>query len=107
MVDLDDLNYAIMFLVVLNQLILDGYEAVWIGENEVMKMKTDIASKLWNKVGEKVGKGQLFGSTHLIRGYRETAVHQNMIPPIGHLVFVIHGIGQNMEASNIIKSASE
>lgn len=72
-----------------------------------MKIKTDITSKLWNKVGEKVGRGQLYGASKLMRGYREPCSPQNTTPPIGHIVFVIHGIGQNMDHSDIVKSASE
>lgn len=102
--DLLDVNIVVM-LVILNQLMLDSYEAVWIGEDVVMKVKTDIASKLWNKVGEKVGKS--FGSTRLMRGYVEPALSSDTVPPIGHLVFVIHGIGQNMNVSDIVKSTSE
>lgn len=29
------------------------------------------------------------------------------LPPIGHIVFVIHGIGQCMESSDICKTTSE
>jgi phospholipase DDHD1 len=93
--------------VVLNQVMLDGYEAVWIGDNEVVKLKKDITSKLWNKVGEKFGKGQLYGSTRLIRGYCTSASDSDGLPPIGHLVFAIHGIGQNMDNADIVKSTSD
>lgn len=80
---------------------------MWIGENEVMKVKTDPASKIWSKMGEKIGRGQLYGATKLVRGYKEPCSPKDGTPPIGHLVFVIHGIGQNMDASDIVKSAAE
>ena len=74
-----------------------------------MKIKTDLTSKLLNKVGGKVGISQQYGGTKLMRGYKEACLPTctRTSPPIGHLVFVIHGIGQNMDASDIVKSTSE
>ena len=96
-----------VFLVVFHQVSLNGYEAIWIGENEVMKVKKDLTSKLWSKVGEKIGRGQLYGATRLMRGYIEPATTDDCYPPIGHLVFVVHGIGQNLDMSDIVKSTNE
>uniref|UniRef100_A0A1X7VN80 DDHD domain-containing protein n=1 Tax=Amphimedon queenslandica TaxID=400682 RepID=A0A1X7VN80_AMPQE len=42
-----------------------------------------------------------------MRGYKEACLPTRTSPPIGHLVFVIHGIGQNMDASDIVKSTSD
>ena len=94
---------------VLHKLSLDRYDAVWIGENEVLKVKQGMtAAKLFNVVGEKVtGRSQSFGTTRLVRGYKEPASPADGLPPIGHLVFVVHGIGQNMESADIVKSTSE
>ena len=94
--------------VVLNKLSLDGYDAIWIGENDVLKVKQNMTSKLFNTVGEKVtGRSQTFGTTRLVRGYKEPSSSADCLPPIGHLVFVVHGIGQNMESADIVKSTSE
>ncbi|XP_019858671.1 PREDICTED: phospholipase DDHD1-like isoform X1 [Amphimedon queenslandica] len=93
--------------VVLNQVSCNGYEAVWTGENDIVKIKTDLTSKLLNKVGGKVGISQQYGATKLTRGYKEACLPTRTSPPIGHLVFVIHGIGQNMDASDIVKSTSD
>ena len=57
--------------------------------------------------GEKFGKGALFGSTKVVRGYKEAASGEDRTPPVGHVVFVVHGIGQNMDSSSIEKNASE
>ena len=57
--------------------------------------------------GEKLGKGQLYGATRLFRGYKEPASREDRVPPIGHLVFTVHGIGQNMGSSDINKSTTE
>ena len=79
---------------------------MWISDTVIYKMRKDIASKLLNRVGEKLGRGQL-ATTKLARGYKEPSSREDSLPPIGHLVFVVHGIGQNMEPSAIIKSSSE
>ena len=86
---------------------LNGYEVVWLGENEILKVKKDLASRMLSKVGEKLGKGLSYGSTRLTRGYKEPSLYSDSLPDIGHLVFAIHGIGQNMESSDIIKSTAE
>ena len=86
---------------------LKGYEVVWLGDTEILKVKKDITSRMLSKVGEKLGKGLSYGSMKLMRGYKESAVYSDQLPPIGHLVFAIHGIGQNMESSDIIKSTAE
>ena len=86
---------------------LKGYECVWVGDNEVFKVKKDITSRVLTLVGEKLGKGLSYGTTKIMRGYKEPALYSDSLPPIGHLVFGIHGIGQNMESSDIIKSTAE
>ena len=57
--------------------------------------------------GQKLGKGSLFGGTKVVRGYKECASLEDHLPPIGHVVFVTHGIGQNMDASSIQQSTKE
>ena len=42
----------------------------------------------------------------LQRGYKEAASHEHREPPVGHLVFIVHGIGQNMEGSDISKDTA-
>ena len=94
--------------VVLHKLSLDGYDAIWVGENDVLKVKQGVTAKLFNTVGEKVtGRSQSFGTSRLVRGYKEPASLADGLPLIGHLVFVVHGIGQNMESADIVKSTSE
>lgn len=73
-----------------------------------MKVKQGLTTKLFNTVGEKVtGRSQSYGTTHLVRGYKEPSSGEDCLPPIGHIVFVVHGIGQNMESADIVKSTSE
>ena len=93
--------------VIVNKLAVDKYEVWWMGGGDIYKMKKEMSTQFLNKVGEKFGKGQLVGATKLVRGHKESAVWLEKLPPIGHLVFVIHGIGQNMDQSDISKSCSE
>ena len=39
----------------------------------------------------------------LQRGFKDAASHEHREPPIGHLVLIVHGIGQNMGSSDIYK----
>lgn len=94
-------------LAIVNKLLLEKYEVLWLADMSVYKMKTDVTAKLWCKLGEKVGKGQLYGTTKLVRGYKEQAKDIDRAPPIKHLVFVVHGIGQMMDVSDICKSTAE
>ena len=58
-------------------------------------------------IGQKFGKGSLFGGTKVVRGYKDPASGEDRLPPIGHVVFVTHGIGQSMDASDITTSTKE
>ena len=57
-------------------------------------------------VGERLGKSQ-FGANKLTRGYKDHATTEDQAPPVGHVVFVVHGIGQNLDISSIEKNACE
>ena len=48
-----------------------------------------------------------YGGKQLRRGYWDMARTDDRLPVIGHVVFVIHGIGQCMEGSDICKTTSE
>jgi len=50
---------------------------------------------------------ETYGSNHLKRGYWDICRQSDCLPPIKHVVFVIHGIGQCMEGSDICKSTNE
>ena len=97
----------ISHLVIVNKLSLEKYEVLWLNDKEIFKMKKEISSQLWSKLGKTLGRGELYGSAKLVRGYKERASPEDREPPIGHLVFVIHGIGQSLDISDIAKSTSE
>ena len=92
--------------VILHKIELAGYTALWLGHSDVIKVKKDITSQLL-RVGGKIIKRDTFGSTKLQRGYRDAASKEDKPPPIGHIVFAVHGIGQNMESANVVKSVNE
>ena len=60
--------------VVLNRLVEEKYEVIWLSENEIYKIKKERMVHMVKKFGEKLGgKGQLYGSLRLIRGYQDPA----------------------------------
>ena len=49
----------------------------------------------------------LGAASQLHRGYHSDASPDDKPPDISHLVFVVHGIGQLLHMSNIVKSCAE
>ena len=49
--------------VIVNRLSLEKYEVLWTADDFVYKQKKEIGSQLWSMVGEKLGKGPLYGAT--------------------------------------------
>jgi len=118
-----------VFLTVARHKVTVGkHEVVWFGDTDVRWFKTsDYSSKVMNFVGRKLmGKGkhtshgmffsdfvllycvdETYGSKHLRRGYWDICRQTDCLPPIKHVVFVIHGVGQCMEGADICKSTSE
>ena len=85
---------------------MTSYDVLWFGHCDIVKVKKNSTSKVIRSVGAKI-KMESLGSTRLQRGYREPASREDKPPPIGHLVFAVHGIGQNMENADVVKSAAE
>jgi phospholipase DDHD1 len=90
----------------MNRLSLEKYEVLWMANDTIFKQKKEITSQLWSMMGERLGKGQAYGAARLQRGYKDAASHEHREPPIGHLVLIVHGIGQNMESSDICKDSN-
>lgn len=86
---------------------MDKFDILWVREKEIYRMKKELSTQLWSKFGTKFGRGDMHAATKMVRGYKEPASRDDCEPPIGHLVFVVHGIGQNMDMSDIAKSTSE
>ena len=66
-------------------------EVIWQSSTDIRRCKLDLTSQIlfkWNPVK---------------RGYKVLADLSDVLPPIGHIVFVLHGAGQKMEKGYIIK----
>ncbi|XP_048577940.1 phospholipase DDHD1 [Nematostella vectensis] len=89
----------------MGRLQLKGYHVEWKDVTDVWLYWDDIKSRIIRGVGTKIGLGSQGVQIH--RGYHTDAVPEDCPPEISHLVFVIHGIGQLLHMSNIVKSATD
>ena len=71
---------------------IDDSEVLWQSSTIIRRCKLDIASKILGFKGNPVKKG-----------YKTLAEPSDMLPSIGHIIFVLHGVGQAMEGASIIK----
>lgn len=96
-------------LVARHKITVGKHDVVWFGDNDVRWFKnTDYSTKVMSFVGRKLmGKDESYGGKQLKRGYWDMARTDDRLPSIGHVVFVIHGIGQCMQGADISKSTSE
>nr|XP_006811963.1 PREDICTED: phospholipase DDHD1-like [Saccoglossus kowalevskii] len=80
----------------------------WNSLTEIYFYSDKTSSKLARSIGTSIGLSKASSSgTRLHRGYCLEAALDDKPPPISHLVFVIHGIGQKMDSSCIIKSCTD
>ncbi|XP_065835073.1 phospholipase DDHD1-like isoform X2 [Oscarella lobularis] len=76
----------------------------WYGKDEIWLNKNDAGFQLTQAVGGFLGgkkKGQLLRAKRLRRGWHTVADSSDSIPPVSHLVFVVHGIGQSLSPGSI------
>ncbi|XP_070577524.1 phospholipase DDHD1-like isoform X2 [Ptychodera flava] len=93
---------------VLHHLKLKGSHIDWNTITDVFQYSDTARSKLARSIGTSIGLSKASSSgTKLTRGYCLEASLEDKPPPITHLVFVVHGIGQKMDSSSIIKSCSD
>ncbi|KYO47211.1 phospholipase DDHD1 isoform B [Alligator mississippiensis] len=97
---------------------VDGKEAVhslklsrnhvdWHSVDEVYLYSDATTSKIARTVTQKLGFSKASSSgTRLHRGYVEEATLEDKPPQTGHIVFVVHGIGQKMDQGRIIKNTA-
>ena len=67
-------------------------EVIWQSSTDIRRCKLDLTSRILGFKGNPVK-----------RGYKVLADMSDVLPPIGHIVFVLHGEGQAMESASIIK----
>ena len=72
---------------------------------EVVLRWDGVTSKIIRGLGERIGLSS--GTTPLHRGYHTEASADDKPPEVTHMVFVVHGIGQLLHMSNIVKSCEE
>ncbi|KAJ7340070.1 Phospholipase ddhd1 [Desmophyllum pertusum] len=90
----------------LGQLKLKGFHVEWNDIADVWLYWDDVKSRIIRNVGEKIGFSS-GAATQIHRGYHTNASPDDKPPDICHLVFVVHGIGQLLHMSNIVKSCSD
>ncbi|XP_033106666.1 phospholipase DDHD1-like isoform X2 [Anneissia japonica] len=80
----------------------------WNSVNDVFLYSESASSRLARSIGQSLGFSKASTSGYrLQRGYPKEARLEDKPPPISHLVLVVHGVGQTMEASNITRSCSD
>ena len=67
-------------------------EVIWQSSTDIRRCKLDLTSRILGFKGNPVK-----------RGYKVLADMSDVLPPIGHIVFVLHGEGQAMESGSIIR----
>ncbi|XP_019383828.1 PREDICTED: phospholipase DDHD1, partial [Gavialis gangeticus] len=79
----------------------------WHSVDEVYLYSDATTSKIARTVTQKLGFSKASSSgTRLHRGYVEEATLEDKPPQTGHIVFVVHGIGQKMDQGRIIKNTA-
>ena len=71
---------------------IDDSEVIWQNSTDIRRCKLDLTSRILGLKGNQVK-----------RGYKTVADVSDISQPIGHIVFVLHGVGQAMEGASIIK----
>ena len=67
-------------------------EVIWQSSTDIRRCKLDLTSRILGFKGNPVK-----------RGYKVLADLSDVLPPIGHIVFVLHGVGQKIGEEYIIK----
>ena len=95
--------------VVIGRLALEKCDVIWMDDGIIYKQRKDLSSFLVLKIGEALGKGTSFSGICLRRGYKESAMEDedDGPAPVGHLILMVHGIGENLDRTPISKSTTE
>ncbi|XP_037080078.1 phospholipase DDHD1-like [Pollicipes pollicipes] len=82
----------------------DKFVVVWYSNGDVAVHSGRVLSKVMRGLYQKLGfEG---AGEPLRRSYPVPAVWEDRLPDITHLIFVVHGIGQKMDSSSIIKNTA-
>ena len=91
-----------------SRLALEKCEVVWMDSGNVYKLGKDFSSFVLLRLGEALGKSASYSGTCLKRGYVASAMEDaGQAVPVGHLVLVVHGVGESSTGSPVSKHTNE
>lgn len=90
----------------IGRLTLKGFYVEWNDIADVWLYWDDVKSRIIRNVSERIGLSS-GPASQLHRGFHTDAEPDDRPPDISHLVFVVHGIGQLLHMSNIVKSCTD
>ncbi|XP_072032458.1 phospholipase DDHD1-like isoform X2 [Amphiura filiformis] len=80
----------------------------WYSIKDVFMYSDSTSSRLARSIGTSIGFSKASSSGYrLLRGYPQEAFLEDKPPPISDLIFVVHGVGQIMDHSSIIKCCKD
>lgn len=84
---------------------LDNCHVDWYSINDIYIHSDAVSYRALRNIVQKFGASKTSTSgNRLHRGYREDAMHEDCMPPVEHLVFVIHGIGAKPDRHKIVRN---
>lgn len=80
----------------------------WYSVNDVYIHSDTVSYRALRNIVQRFGASKTSTSGHrLHRGYREDAMHEDCMPAVKHLVFVVHGIGAKPDRHKIVRNTNE
>nr|XP_040565528.1 phospholipase DDHD1-like [Lepeophtheirus salmonis] len=77
----------------------------WLSPEEVYLHRENASSQIYRGISASLGFKKPTG-TRLFRGYRELSSHSDKLADISHIVFVIHGVGQVVDDTTILRNTN-
>ncbi|TRY71739.1 hypothetical protein TCAL_08151 [Tigriopus californicus] len=77
----------------------------WMSPEEVYLHRENTSSQIYRGISASLGFKKPTGY-RLFRGYKELCQHQDRLPDITHIVFVVHGVGQVVDDTTIIRNTN-
>ncbi|PIK60921.1 putative phospholipase DDHD1 [Apostichopus japonicus] len=84
------------------------YHVDWYSAGDIYLYWNTTGHRLARSIGQSIGFSKASTSGYkLLRGYPVIATLEDKPPPVSHLVFVVHGVGQIMDKRSIIKTCAD
>lgn len=104
---LDEVKWMIRNIV-MHSVKLDQCHVDWYSVNDVYIHSDAVSHRALRNIVQKFGASKTSTSGHkLRRGYREDAMYEDCMPPVDHLIFVVHGIGSKPDRQKIVRNTNE